>query len=554
MLRSLSIQNYALISSLEIDFHRGFSVITGETGAGKSIIIGALNLILGQRADSKSIRDNAEKCVIEGVFDISDYQLEPFFIEKEWEYDPVQCILRREIWKSGKSRAFINDSPATLTDLKELAAFLIDIHSQHENLLLADNRFQLDVLDILAKKPEIKKQYKSTYDELRIGRSKLQALREELHKKTQEEDYLRFQFGQLEDAKLREGEFSELETERDLLSHVEEIKSGLFQMGNRLSDDRQGVVSGLKEALNTARSLSKLYSNAEGYAERLQSAYIDCKDLILEFAAEQDRLDLNPERLQEIRDRLDLIYSLLQKHRLQSVEELIALRDHLDEEIRKIDRSDELIKEWEELTEKKEKELLSLAKDLSLSRQKAAQILESELTTKVRNLGMPDLQFNVDIQTKKQADTTGIDNVEFLFSANKHGKPQPVSQTASGGEISRLMLSIKSLIAGKTALPTIIFDEIDTGVSGETADKLGIILHQMGSVMQVISITHLPQIAARGDSQLFVYKEDKGNRTETGIRLLNNEERATEIAHLLSGSQITKASLENAKELLKNTY
>jgi len=551
MLKTLSIRNYALISQLEIDFPKGFSVITGETGAGKSIILGALNLILGQRADSKSIQGEEDKCFIEGVFDISSYRLEPFFLEKDMEYDPNQCILRREIWKSGKSRAFINDSPATLNDLKDLAAFLIDIHSQHENLLLADNRFQLEVLDILAGNSSLKKEYKLAYNELHSLKAELKNLQEEFSKKGQEEDYLRFQYQQLEEARLREGELSELEEESRLLSNMEEIKSGLFRIENLLSSDHQNIVSGLKEALNQAQSISGLYPRVNEYAERLESAYIDCKELVMEISSEQDRLELNPERLQEVRERLDLIYSLQQKHRLHSVEELIDLRSKLEKEIHAIDHSDEIVRKLEEQVNQKESELLSFAKRLNTSRKKSVQTLEPELIRKVRELGMPDLQFKVDILPKTQIDSTGMDNVVFLFSANKHGKLSPVSQTASGGEISRLMLGLKSLIAGETALPTIIFDEIDTGVSGETADKLGTILHEMGKVMQVISITHLPQIAARGDSQFFVFKEDKGNKTETGIRLLNKEERITEIAHLLSGSEVTKASIENAKELLK---
>ena len=551
MLKTLSIRNYALISQLEIDFPKGFSVITGETGAGKSIILGALNLILGQRSDSKSIREQEEKCAIEGVFDISNYQLEHFFREKDLEYDPKHCILRREIWSSGKSRAFINDSPATLNDLKDLAAFLIDIHSQHENLLLTDNRFQLEVLDILAGNSSRKKEYKSAYNELHSLKTELRNLQEAVSKKNQEEDYLRFQYRQLEEARLQEGELLELEEERDLLSHVEEIKSGLFRVENLLSSDHQNIVSGLKEALNLVRSVSDLYPKAKEYVERLESAYIDCKELVMEITSDQDKLELNPERLLEVRERLDLIYALQQKHRLHSVEDLIDLQNKLREEIHTIDHSDEIVRKLAEQVNQKEKELLSFAKELSISRKKSAQTLEPELVKIVRELGMPDLQFKVDLSPKTQIDSSGMDNVVFLFSANKHGKLNPVSQTASGGEISRLMLGLKSLIAGETALPTIIFDEIDTGVSGETADKLGAILHEMGKVMQVISITHLPQIAARGDSQFFVFKEDKGNKTETGIRLLNKEERVTEIAHLLSGSEVTKASLENAKELLK---
>ena len=552
MLRTLNIENYALISKLEIDFPEGFSVITGETGAGKSIILGALNLILGQRADSKSVRDQEDKCFIEGVFDISNYRLENYFHEKNLEYDSQQCILRREIWKSGKSRAFINDSPATLNDLKDLAVLLIDIHSQHENLLLTDKQFQLDVLDILAKNSSLKKEYKSSLRTLQSLQKQLEKLKNDIYKKRTEEDYLRFQYQQLEEAHLQAGELSDLEEERDLLSNMEEIKSKLYRIESLLSSDQQNIVSGLKEAVNQAQSVERLYPKMKEYTQRLESAYIECKELALEIGSEQGRMELNPDRLQEVRDRLDLIYSLQQKHRITSMEELINLWNNLEKEIQVIDHSDEVLKKTEEEVKQKEKELLSLAQELTITRKKMIPALESELTSKVRELGMPNLRFKVDLSSKAEPDISGTDHVTFLFSANRHGELSPVTQIASGGEISRLMLGLKSLIAGETALPTIIFDEIDTGVSGETANKLGSIMREMGKVMQVVSITHLPQIAARGDSQFFVFKEDKGNRTETGIRLLSEEERVTEIAYLLSGSELTKASLENAKELLKN--
>ena len=552
MLRTLNIENYALISKLEIDFPEGFSVITGETGAGKSIILGALNLILGQRADSKRVRDQEDKCFIEGVFDISNYRLENYFHEKNLEYDSQQCILRREIWKSGKSRAFINDSPATLNDLKDLAVLLIDIHSQHENLLLTDKQFQLDVLDILAKNSSLKKEYKSSLRTLQSLQKQLEKLKNDIYKKRTEEDYLRFQYQQLEEAHLQAGELSDLEEERDLLSNMEEIKSKLYRIESLLSSDQQNIVSGLKEAVNQAQSVERLYPKMKEYTQRLESAYIECKELALEIGSEQGRMELNPDRLQEVRDRLDLIYSLQQKHRITSMEELINLWNNLEKEIQVIDHSDEVLKKTEEEVKQKEKELLSLAQELTITRKKMIPALESELTSKVRELGMPNLRFKVDLSSKAEPDISGTDHVTFLFSANRHGELSPVTQIASGGEISRLMLGLKSLIAGETALPTIIFDEIDTGVSGETANKLGSIMREMGKVMQVVSITHLPQIAARGDSQFFVFKEDKGNRTETGIRLLSEEERVTEIAYLLSGSELTKASLENAKELLKN--
>ncbi|MDR2086685.1 MAG: DNA repair protein RecN [Dysgonamonadaceae bacterium] len=551
MLQSLTIQNYALISQLEIDFPAGFSVITGETGAGKSIILGALGLILGQRADAKYIQQGKEKCLIEGVFDISSYRLETFFREKDWEYDPQTCILRREIWSSGKSRAFINDSPAGLNDLKELGAFLIDIHSQHQNLLLADNHFQLQVLDVLSQNKDLKNEYLAAYKEYTVAGKKLKDLKEKIAAQRTEEDYARFQFNQLDEARLQAGEQTLLEQEAEMLSHVEEIKSGLYRIEQLLSADETGIVSSLKDALNQAQSLQKIYTASEEITERLQTAYLDLKDLYREVASRQEMLEFNPERLQEVNTRLDLIYSLQQKHRLTSVEELITLRDRLDEQIREIDNSGEELAQLEKIKAAAYAQVLQSAGTLSQVRQEAARQLEKQLVEKVSLLGMPHMRFTVRLLQKEQPDSTGQDEVVYLFSANKNGELKPVAQTASGGEISRLMLGIKALIAGAMALPAIIFDEIDVGVSGEIAGKMGDIMRQMGKEIQVIAISHLPQIAAKGESQFFVYKEENNNLTESHIRRLSKEERVKEIAQMLSGAKLTDAAIENAKELLK---
>ena len=551
MLKLLTIQNYALISHLEIDFPKGFSVITGETGAGKSIILGALSLILGQRADTKPIKRDEDKCLIEGVFDISSYQLEPFFTERDLEYDPDCCIMRREIWKSGKSRAFINDSPVGLADLKELGAFLIDVHSQHQNLLLGDNRFQLQVLDVLANNKELKFQYDSLFKEYSEMNRKLRELKDEINKKNSEEDYIRFQYQQLEEARLNLGELEELEEEQNMLSNVEEIKSGLFQIEHLLSSDNGGLVASLRNSLNTSRNLQKIYKPADEVSERIETAYIDLKDLAMEIASYQESLEFNPERLQSVHDRLDLIYSLQQKHRFDSVEELIELKDKLESQLREIDNFDEQLQKLAEKRDKTFKELLQKAEKLSKKRKQAAAILEKKLVEKVGLLGMPNMQFASPLTTKDHPDSSGMDEVRFLFSANKNGELKPVAQTASGGEISRLMLGVKSLIAGAMALPTVIFDEIDTGVSGEIADKMGKIMHQMGEVMQVITITHLPQIASQGEAQFFVYKDEDKDGVETHIRKLSEEERVMEIAQMLSGSELTEAAIKNAKELLK---
>jgi len=549
MLQSLSIYNYALISRLEIDFPSGFSVITGETGAGKSIILGALSLILGQRADAKSIKQNADKCLIEGVFDISSYQLEPFFREKDLEYDSQSCILRREIWSSGKSRAFINDSPVGLNDLKELGAFLIDIHSQHQNLLLADNHFQLEVLDVLAQNKDLKKEYQSAYKKYVSINKQLNELKEIISQQQADEDYIRFQFKQLDEAHLQTGEQTVLEEELETLSHIEEIKSGLYRIGQLLSADETGILSALKEALNTAQSLQKVYPASEEISERIRTAYLDLKDLAPELEVRQENLEFKPERMQEVNERLDLIYSLQHKHRLDSVEELIALRDQLDHQIREIDHSEEDLENLKKELSEVHTQVLQIAASLSKSRREAAQQLEKQLVEKVSILGMPFMRFSAAL-SPKSLDTTGSDEVTYLFSANKNGELKPVAQTASGGEISRLMLGIKALIAGAMALPSIIFDEIDAGVSGEIADKMGNIMHRMGTMMQVIAITHLPQIAAKGDLQFMVYKDENKESAETQIRRLSDAERVREIAQMLSGAKLTEAAIENAKELL----
>jgi DNA repair protein RecN (Recombination protein N) len=551
MLKSLTIRNYALISQLEIDFPAGFSVITGETGAGKSIILGALSLILGQRADAKAIKQNADKCLIEGVFDVSSYQLESFFAEHDLIDDAQTCILRREIWASGKSRAFINDSPAGLNDLKELGAFLIDIHSQHQNLLLADNHFQLQVLDVLALNKDLKNEYITAYKKYVSLGKQLRALKEKIRDQGAEEEYIRFQFKQLEDARLQIGEQAGLEQEAETLAHIEEIKSGLYRIGQLLSSDGTGIVVSLKESLNAVQTLRKVYTAIDEIAERIESAYLDLKDLAMEINFRQESLEYNPERLLEITTRLDLIYSLQQKHRLDSVESLIELRDKLDRQIREIDHYDEELAALEKETATAYTKVLQMADSLSETRKEAATLLEKQLVEKISLLGMPNMRFSAQIASKEHPDASGNDDVVYLFSANKNGELKPVAQTASGGEISRLMLGIKALIAGAMALPTIIFDEIDTGVSGEIADKMGDIMHGMGNLMQVIAISHLPQIAAKGESQFRVYKEENNDLAETRICRLSKEERIKDIAQMLSGAKLTEAAIENAKELLK---
>jgi len=551
MLQTLVIQNYALISRLEIDFPSGFSVITGETGAGKSILLGALSLILGQRADAKLFKQKEERCVIEGVFDISSYQLESLFSEKGWEYDARQCILRREIRVSGNSRAFINDSPVGLNDLKELGTFLIDIHSQHQNLLLADNQFQMQVLDVLAKNRELKNDYHSAYREYIRITKEIDDLKEKINIRKTEEDYLRFQLNQLEEARLQAGEQDLLEQESETLSNVEDIKNGLFRLEQLFSSEMTGIVPVLKESLKQTQSLQKIYSASEPMTERIETAYLDLKDLAEDIHSRQENLDFNPERLQEINDRLNILYSLQQKHRLDSTEALIDLRTGLEKQIQEIDLSGEVLEELGKKSAQLYEQATTLAGKLSQTRSEAAKVLEKQLVKTVSVLGMPNFRFSVEIKRKESFDSTGLDYITYLFSVNKNRELKPVALTASGGEISRLMLGIKSLIAGAMALPTIIFDEIDTGVSGEIADKMGDIMHQMGNAMQVIAISHLPQIAAKGETHYLVYKEENNDLAETRIRRLSHGERIKEIAQLLSGAELTSAAIENAKELLK---
>lgn len=548
MLKSLYIKNYALIDSLEIDFESGFSVITGETGAGKSIILGALSLILGQRADVKAIKHGESKCIIEGIFDISAYDLGSFFTDREIDYDN-SCFLRRELLSTGKSRAFINDTPVSLGDLKELGDQLIDVHSQHQNLLLGDNRFQLQIVDVLSGSREILKEYQQAFARYKASEKKLEELVELAQKSKSEEDYLRYQFAALGDASLNDGEQEELESELEILNHAEDIKSGLYKIHNLLSDDR-GVVTSLKESLNMAQSLSKLYGKAEDIKQRVETAYIDLKDLDMEIERMGEDIEFNPERLSFVEERLNLIYSLQKKYNLSTVAELIDFQKEIGVKLESIDSFDEQMKKLEEEVGLNKRIVEELALSLSDKRKIASKPMEETLMKKMAVLGMPNIRFECKITHKSQPDMTGIDNLNFLFSANKSVPLQPVSEIASGGEISRLMLCLKSMIAGAMALPTIIFDEIDTGVSGEIADKMGQMMQEFGENMQVIAITHLPQIAARGSFHYLVYKMEGDKATITNLRRLTDEERLEEVARMLSGAKLTDAAIQNAKVML----
>ncbi len=553
MLQSIHIQNYALIESLDIDFHPGFSVITGETGAGKSIILGAIGLLVGQRADSKAIKTGANKCIVEARFQVSSYQMEAFFEENELEYENGECILRREVNASGKSRAFINDTPVSLNLMKEIGEKLIDVHSQHQNLLLNHEDFQLSVLDILAHdEPEVSA-YRETYAAYKQASRELKEAIALAEKNRQEEDYIRFQVEQLEEANLQPGEQEELEQESETLSHAEDIKAHLYKVDQILASDEMNLLSATKECMQTLQSISKVYTPAEEWVNRLDSCYIELKDLSHEIANGEEEVEFNPTRLEWVNERLNLIYSLQKKHHTDSVEELIQLAQEYRTQLDAITGSEHRI---QELTAQKEalyNKVLEQAATLTQLRTQSAKAIEQYMQSYLIPLGMPNVRFAVELSPKNEPDATGMDNVTFLFSANKNGTLQNVASIASGGEIARVMLSLKAMIASAVKLPTIIFDEIDTGVSGSIAEKMALIMQEMGqSNRQVISITHLPQIAAKGKTHYKVYKEDTEVGTNSHIRQLNDEERIDEIANMLSGATLTEAALNNAKALLNN--
>ncbi len=551
MLRSLYIQNYALIEKLDIGFDSGFSVITGETGAGKSIILGAIGLLLGQRADVKSIRKGASKCIIEARFDVSAYGMQPFFEANELEYED-ECILRRELYASGKSRAFINDTPASLAQMKELGELLIDVHSQHQNLLLNKEGFQLNVLDLLAHDDAELAAYQKLYNDWRQARQDLEALVARAEQSRADEDYIRFQLEQLEEANLTDGEQEELEQEAEMLTHAEDIKAGLYRAGQALNADEGGVLEALKDCQNTMMGLRSVFAPAGELADRLDSVYIELKDISQEVADKEEEVEFNPARLDEVNARLNLIYSLQQKHRVDTVKALLSLQENYALQLSAITSSDEDIARLEAQVKELFSQVTAQAQVLTEARTRAAREVERQMAARLVPLGMPNVRFQVEMGVRKEPGVHGADTVNFLFSANKNGVLQNISSVASGGEIARVMLSVKAMIAGAVKLPTIVFDEIDTGVSGEIADRMADIMQEMGdNDRQVISITHLPQIAARGRAHYKVYKEDNEVETNSHIRRLTDDERVEELAHMLSGATLTEAALNNARALLK---
>ncbi len=551
MLQQLYIKNFTLIDELDIELHPGFSVITGETGAGKSIILGAIGLLLGQRADSKSIKQGADRCVIEAHFDLSRYDLKPFFDENDIEYDDHDTIIRRELTTAGKSRAFINDTPVALTMLKELGDQLMDVHSQHQNLLLNKQDFQLNVVDILANDSKELEDYQQCFANYQQKTKELNQLREEIERNKQNADFLQFQYDELEAAQLVEGEQEELEQQSETMSHAEDIKTALYEADNALNGDESGVVSQVKSAYNALNGISKVMPKTAELTERLDSCRIELKDIADEVSQLLERTDFNPAELDNINNRLDRLYELEKKYHVETVEELIQQRDDLKLKLSHIENSDEAVSEMEKEVAKLRSLCAHRAETISTMRRATADNMRSQLAQRLEQLGMPHARFDVSI-TKTELGKNGQDSISFLFSANTSTPLQPVSQVASGGEIARVMLSLKAMISGAVKLPTIIFDEIDTGVSGKIAEKMAQIMQEMGRTeRQVISITHLPQIAALGSHHYRVSKEETKNGTVSHMTELNNEERITEIAQMLSGSDISDAAIQNAKELLK---
>ena len=551
MLLQLYIKNFTLIDELDIELHPGFSVITGETGAGKSIILGAIGLLLGQRADSKTIKQGADRCVIEAHFDLSRYDMKPFFDENDIEYDDNDTIIRRELTAAGKSRAFINDTPVALSMLKELGDQLMDVHSQHQNLLLNKQDFQLSVVDILANDSKELEAYQQRFADYQQKQRELTTLREDIERNRQNVDFLQFQFDELSAAKLNAGEQEELEQQSETMSHAEDIKTALYEADHALSDDEQGVVTQVKRAANSLNSISKVLPQSSELTERLESCRIELRDIADEVGQLLERTDFDPAELDSINNRLDRLYELEKKYHTDSVEELITLRDELQQKLANIENSDEAVSELEKQVEQLRDVCTKKASAISALRQATAKKMKSELAQRLEALGMPHARFDVQITTEELG-KNGQDNVSFLFSANTSTPLQPVAQVASGGEIARVMLSLKAMISGAVKLPTIIFDEIDTGVSGKIADKMAQIMQEMGRTeRQVISITHLPQIAALGSHHYRVSKEETKNGTVSQMQELNNDERIKEIAQMLSGSDVTEAAIQHAKELLK---
>ena len=551
MLRQLYIRNFTLIDELDITFKPGFSVITGETGAGKSIILGAIGQILGNRADARMVKAGCDKCVIEAHFDLSNYDMESFFDDNDIDYEPEDCIIRRELKANGKSRAFINDTPVALTTARELGQQLVDIHSQHQNLLLQKEDFQLNVVDIIAHNSQLLNDYRTLFDGYAKAKAALREKEEECEKDRANEDFLRFQADELVTAKLVDGEQEELEQELETLSHAEDIKGALFDADNLLSGDDRCITQSCKTMLSRLSDIGDVYPAIRQVTERLDSAYIELKDIARDISNLAESIDFDPARLTMANERLDTIYTLQKKHHVESVAELIAIRDSLTARLNDITNSEDMLEDMRRQVEDMHRKATEAAARLTESRQEAARHVTEQLLAQMTALGMPNARFEIKFETKELA-VDGADRISYMFSANKNVPLEPIAQVASGGEVARVMLSLKAMISGAVKLPTIIFDEIDTGVSGRVAEMMAQIMRQMGRAdRQVISITHLPQIAALGTTHYKVEKTDTDDTTISRMRMLGHDERITEIAQMLSGSNISDAAIENAKSLLE---
>jgi DNA repair protein RecN (Recombination protein N) len=550
MLVKLSVHNYALIRELDIGLDNGLTIITGETGAGKSILLGALSLILGARADTNVLLDKSAKCVVEGTFRIEGYDLNDFFSANELDFDTM-TLLRREINPAGKSRAFINDTPVTINILKELGDRLIDIHSQHQTLMLNDNSFQLNVIDSFAGNATLRNDYRIVYNNYRKLKKDFNEIKEKAEQNKADLEYFRFQLNQLEEANLVSGEQEELEKEQEILEHSGEIKIALETASAILSSEDKSVVNLLKELKITLGKIKAFLPEAESFYKRIESSFIELNDLTGDIEKLSAGIDADPGRLTKVNDRLDLVYSLIQKHRVKDLNELIIKHEDLNRLVKTIVTSDERMEELERCLGKELDSLRKLAESISANRISAIPDVELKISELLKQMGMPNGKFRIDISRSSDFNPSGIDNADFLFSANKQIAPENIAKVASGGELSRVMLSLKSLLTRNNNLPTIIFDEIDSGVSGEVADKVGQILSDMGKYMQVINITHLPQVASRGTKHYHVYKDDIGDSTITRVKLLSPDERILEVAKLLSGSEVTETAMKNARELLK---
>ena len=551
MLRQLYIRNFTLIDELDITFKPGFSVITGETGAGKSIILGAIGQILGNRADARMVKAGCDKCVIEAHFDLSNYDMESFFDDNDIDYEPEDCIIRRELKANGKSRAFINDTPVALTTARELGQQLVDIHSQHQNLLLQKEDFQLNVVDIIAHNSQLLNDYRTLFDGYAKAKAALREKEEECEKDRANEDFLRFQADELVKAQLIDGEQEELEQELETLSHAEDIKGALFDADNLLSGDDRSITQSCKTMLSRLSDIGDVYPAIRQVTERIDSAYIELKDIARDISNLAESIDFDPARLTMANERLDTIYTLQKKHHVESVAELIAIRDSLTARLNDITNSEDMLEDMRRQVEDMHRKATEAAARLTESRQEAARRVTEQLLAQMTALGMPNARFEIKFETKELA-VDGADRISYMFSANKNVPLEPIAQVASGGEVARVMLSLKAMISGAVKLPTIIFDEIDTGVSGRVAEMMAQIMRQMGRAdRQVISITHLPQIAALGTTHYKVEKTDTDDTTISRMRMLGHDERITEIAQMLSGSNISDAAIENAKSLLE---